>query len=217
MAAVDRRGLYAITDSVCTPPATLCRQVAAAIAGGARLVQYRDKDATADQRHARATALLATCRQHAVPLIINDDLQLAAAIGADGVHLGEHDGAAGAARALLGAQALIGVSCYDNLERALQAAADGASYVAFGRFFPSHSKPAARHAPVALLVEARRQLRLPIVAIGGITPDNGAALLAAGADLLAVIHGVFCTPDARAAAARYAALFSATMDTTHRA
>jgi thiamine-phosphate pyrophosphorylase len=201
-------GLYAITDSVCTPPATLCAQVELAILGGARLIQYRDKQATAAQRLQRAAALLALCRAHRVPLIINDDIELAATTGADGVHLGEHDGAPALARARLGPQALIGVSCYDRLQRAEQAQAEGASYVAFGRFFPSHSKPAARHAPLELLTEARRRLALPIVAIGGITPHNGAQLVSAGANLLAVIHGVFCNTDPRRAATQYAELYA---------
>lgn len=210
-------GLYAITDSVCTPPASLCLQVEQAIQGGARVIQYRDKQATAAQRRQRATALLVLCRSLRVPLLINDDLELAATIGADGVHLGEHDGTAAQARARLGPQALIGVSCYDRLQRAEQAQAEGASYVAFGRFFASHSKPAARQAPPELLTEARRRLALPVVAIGGITPHNGAALVRAGANLLAVIHGVFCTSDSQRAAAQYAALFTAPDAMTHRA
>jgi thiamine-phosphate pyrophosphorylase len=202
-------GLYAITDSVCTPAATLCTRVERAIAGGARMIQYRDKQATDAERHARTPALVAMCRAHGIPLLVNDDIELAAACAADGVHLGEHDASIQLARARLGPQALIGVSCYDRLERALQAQAEGASYVAFGRFFPSHSKPGARTAPVELLRAARRRLTLPIVAIGGITPDNGAELVRAGANLLAAIHGVFCTADPCAAARRYSRLFAA--------
>lgn len=201
-------GLYAITDSVCTPAAKLCGRVEQAIAGGARVIQYRNKLATDAERHARASALVAVCRAHGIPLIINDDPELAAACGADGVHLGEHDGNVRLARARLGPQALIGVSCYDRLERALQAQSEGASYVAFGRFHPSRSKPDAHPAPVDLLRAARRRLMLPVVAIGGITPDNGAELIRAGANLLAAIHGVFCTADPRAAARRYSRLFA---------
>jgi thiamine-phosphate pyrophosphorylase len=202
-------GLYAITDSICTPPATLCAQVEQAISGGARLVQYRDKIASAGERLERARALLALCRSCTVPLIINDDIERAAAIGADGVHLGEQDGSATLARTRLGAAAVIGVSCYNQLERAMQAYEESASYVAFGRFFPSHSKPDARQAPPGLLTEARRRIPLPVVAIGGITPHNGASLIHAGANLLAVIHGVFCNVDTRTAAAQYASLFAA--------
>lgn len=201
-------GLYAITDSVCTPADTLCERVEQAIAGGARAIQYRDKQASDAERHARASALAALCRTRGIPLIINDDPELAAACGAAGVHLGEHDGSVRLARARLGPRALIGVSCYDRLERALQAQAEGASYVAFGRFHPSRSKPGARPAPVQLLREARCRLALPIVAIGGITPDNGAELVRAGANLLAAIHGVFCTADPRAAARNYSRLFA---------
>jgi thiamine-phosphate pyrophosphorylase len=202
-------GLYAITDSRCTPPATLYAQVQQAIAGGARLVQYRDKLASSRERLERAGALLEVCRAGAVPLIINDDIELAVAVGADGVHLGAQDGTAAQARARLGPQAVIGVSCYDRLERAVQAHGEGASYVAFGRFFPSRSKPGACQAPVDLLTEARRRIPLPVVAIGGITPQNGAGLVRAGANLLAVIHGLFCDVDTRAAAVQYTGLFTA--------
>jgi thiamine-phosphate pyrophosphorylase len=132
---------------------------------------------------------------------------LAAAVGAAGVHLGEHDIGLQAARRQLGPGALIGVSCYNRLELACKAADGGADYVAFGRFFSSTTKPAAVQATPALLMEARRRLDLPIVAIGGITPENGVELISAGADLLAVIHGVFAQPDVEAAARRYAALF----------
>lgn len=200
-------GLYAITDSVCTPPATLCRQVAGAIEGGAVVIQYRDKQADGQQRRERAAALLQVCRERQVPLLINDDIELAAALQADGVHLGETDGSAAAARARLGPRALIGVSCYNRLERAAQACREGADYLAFGRFYPSRSKPGAVLADPGLLTRARHELPLPVVAIGGITPENGALLVAAGANLLAAIEGVFCQSDPAASAARYCALF----------
>ncbi len=197
------RGLYAITDG---PRGNLLAAAEAALAGGARGLQYRDKSTDHDRRHAEAVALQALCLAHGVPLIINDDIALAAAVGAAGVHLGEQDAEIAAARTRLGPGAIIGVSCYDSLPRARQLAAAGADYLAFGAFFPSPTKPNARHATASLLRDAAA-LGLPRVAIGGITPDNGGALIDAGADLLAVISGVFGAADVRAAARRYADLF----------
>ncbi|HEX2668305.1 MAG TPA: thiamine phosphate synthase [Gammaproteobacteria bacterium] len=199
------RGLYAITDGAPLPE--LLTTVEAALRGGARLVQYREKSADAARREGEARMLVELCRGHGVPLIVNDDVELAAAVGADGVHLGKDDGEVSAARVCLGPQALIGVSCYDSLERALAAARDGADYVAFGSFFASGSKPAAVRAPLSLLEGARGQLGIPLCAIGGVTPENGAALVAAGADMLAVIRGVFAAEDVETAARSYATLF----------
>lgn len=196
-------GLYAITDG----PRTDLQAVAeAALCGGAGMLQYRDKTADRARRRAEAAALQALCRAHGVPLIINDDVALAAVVGAAGVHLGEQDVDIATARARLGPDAIIGASCYDSLQRARQLAAAGADYLAFGAFFPSPTKPHARRATPALLREAA-VLGLPRVAIGGITPDNAPALIAAGADLLAVVSGVFGATDVRAAAHRYAILF----------
>ena len=155
-----------------------------------------------------ARALNALCREHGVAFLINDDVRLAGTIGAAGVHLGRDDPDIGAARAVLGASALIGVSCYNELARAQAAQDAGADYVAFGRFFPSRTKPQAVPAAPELLRAARTALKIPIVAIGGITPENGASLIAAGADALAVIEGVFNQSDIRAAAERYARLFA---------
>jgi len=205
--SVLSRGLYAITDERLSAPGQLPVCVSAAIAGGASVIQYRNKQGNAQQRRQEAAALLQLCQPHHVPLIINDDVALAASVNADGVHLGKADASLAQARQQLGPQAIIGVSCYNSLERAMSAARGGADYVAFGRFFSSLSKPDAQPAEAALLGQARRQLQLPIVAIGGITPENGQALLAAGADLLAAIHGVFGQPDIQAAASAYAALF----------
>lgn len=200
-------GLYALTDASLTPGTPLTTAVDAAIRGGARLVQYRDKNADGARREREARALLALCREHDVPLLINDDVQLALTIGADGVHLGKDDAQPAAARVKLGPRAIIGVSCYDSLTAAVDAAHAGADYVAFGSFFASGSKPQAVRAPLSLLTEARRTLSIPLCAIGGITPQNGAALLAAGADMLAVIRGLFGSPDVKAAARAYATLF----------
>lgn len=200
------RGLYAITREGYSSVAVLAEAVAAAIRGGAAVVQYRAKSASGE---AEAEALRAVCRQGGVPFIINDDVALARRTGADGVHLGREDAGVSEARAVLGPEAIIGVSCYDSLEQALLAEAAGADYVAFGRFFPSGTKPGAPRARLETLAEARRRLKVPIVAIGGITPDNGGALLEAGADLLAVIEGVFGGDDPKAAARRFGPLFAA--------
>ena len=205
---VSIHGLYAIADSAYLTPQTLVTQVGAAIEGGARVVQYRDKHSPPATRLANALALVALCRAHAVPLIVNDDAQLALESGAAGVHLGRDDSDVPAARRLLGDAAIIGVSCYNEGERARRARDQGADYVAFGRFFPSHTKPQAVSANLDLLRQARAELSLPIVAIGGITAENGATLVAAGAHALAVIEGLWGQADVRAAAARYAELFN---------
>ncbi len=186
------RGLYAITpEHLVRDPQRLLPAVRAALAGGVVLLQYRDKWNTLPQREALARELLALCRSQGVPLIINDDAALAARIGADGVHLGADDGALGKARALLGPQAVIGASCGNSLPRALSAISEGASYVAFGRFFKSRSKPDAPPADLETLHAARAALSVPVCAIGGVTPVNASDLIAAGADLIAAIGGVF--------------------------
>lgn len=186
-------GLYAITDSGLLQ-GRLLTAVADALAGGARIVQYRDKSSDPVRRRQEATALLALCRRHDVPLLINDDVGLARDIGADGVHLGQGDAALADARHQLGAQAIIGITCHDSLDLAAAAAAGGADYLAFGALFSSASKPGARRCPPAILSEARR-FRLPLVAIGGITPDNAKDVIAAGADALAVIASLWQTTD----------------------
>jgi thiamine-phosphate pyrophosphorylase len=190
------RLLYAVTpDGLAADPARLLDACAAAIAGGARLLQYRDKRSAPDARQRNAEALRALCRASSTRFIVNDDMQLAKAVGADGVHLGKSDGALAAARALLGAEALIGASCSSDLARAEAALAAGASYVAFGRFFASNTKPDAPPADVAVLAQARKRFAAPICAIGGVTPDNGALLLSSGADWLAAVDGLFGTGD----------------------
>lgn len=171
------------------------------------MLQYRDKTGDAARRLREASALKAICREFDAPLIINDDIELARASGAAGVHLGEGDSGVAAARTALGAGAIIGVSCYDSLQRARDAAAAGADYLAFGAFFPSATKPGARHAKPDLLRDARK-LGLPLVAIGGITAENGGPLIAAGADCLAAISALFGARDVRAAARQFAALFA---------
>lgn len=205
--AARLRGLYVLTDARLGHGEQLASAVGRALDGGAGVVQFRDKSEDRRQRLADAEILAALCQSRGALLIINDDVELALAVGAQGVHVGREDAPLRQARARLGERALIGVSCYDDLQRAHAAANEGASYVAFGSFYSSTVKPDAVRASPALLREARASLSVPIAAIGGITPANGAALVASGADMLAVITGVFGADDIRAAAAEYARLF----------
>ena len=202
------RGLYAVTPADSTGTLRLSTRVEQAIAGGARIIQYRAKGGDPERRRSEALALLASCRSRGIPLIVNDDLGLAEAIAADGVHLGRDDADPREARRRLGPKAIIGVSCYDSFERALWAQDIGATYAAFGRFFPSATKPEAVPARLCLLRRGRCELNLPLVAIGGITAENAGALIAAGADLIAVVDGVFGQPDICAAALALSSLFS---------
>jgi thiamine-phosphate pyrophosphorylase len=192
-------GIYAITFETADTE-KLLTQVEAALMGGVAAVQYRDKSDDVARRHEQASELAALCRQFRVPLIVNDDLRLADLCGADGVHLGRDDGNLREARIILGRGKLIGASCYQNLELAQAAQATGADYVAFGSFFPSSTKPAAARADLAQLHQAAQALRVPIVAIGGITLANAPMLLDAGADSLAVLSALFDAPDIRASA-----------------
>ena len=182
------RGLYAITAG--ESGTLLSQRVAGYLRGGARVIQYRDKSGDTARRQREAGGLLSLCRHADVPLLINDDVGLASKVGADGVHLGRDDADIHSARQTLGPNAIIGVSCYNQIDRARQAVAGGADYVAFGSVFSSDTKPDAVRVELSLLTRARQQLPCPIVAIGGITAANGAAVIAAGADLLAVIGGL---------------------------
>ena len=199
------RGLYVLTTP--TPAMGLVEAVRCAVEAGARAVQYRNKSGDARSRRTEAAALVELCHDLGVPLIVNDDVSLAREVGAAGVHLGRDDAALSVAREVLEPEAIIGVSCYDSRTRALQAYAGGADYVAFGSFFPSPTKPQAVRAGIELLQRTRAELDLPIVAIGGITPYNAKQLLAAGADVLAVISGVFGREDPSSAVREYAKLF----------
>jgi thiamine-phosphate pyrophosphorylase len=202
------RGLYGITaEADCADAERLLAAAAAALAGGLRLLQYRDKRNSPARRAELGAGLLKLCRAVGVSLIVNDDIDLAASLGADGVHLGLSDGSLAEARTRLGPEAIIGITCADSLERARAAAAGGASYVAFGAFFPSRTKPKAPPMTLERLRLARAELRLPICAIGGITPERAPALVAAGADYVAAIEGLFGAADIRAAARAYAAAF----------
>lgn len=183
-------GLYAITDSRLTPAATLMTSVEAAIRGGAVMVQYREKLAPKPERLAQARNLQSICAAAGVPLLINDDVELAKQVGAAGVHLGQTDGSAAQARQLLGDNAIIGITCHADLSLAQIATNEGADYLAFGRFFTSSTKPEASTAATDILAQAKCFNR-PITAIGGITTENGEQLIRAGADLLAVVGGLF--------------------------
>lgn len=198
------RGVYAITDSQLLAGKFLA-YVEAALDGGITLLQYRDKSDDQAQRLREADALLKLCEQYKTRLIINDDAELAARLGV-GVHLGQSDGPLTPARTLLGRQAIIGATCHASVEWALEAAREGADYVAFGRFFSSNTKPQAQPASLQTLVEARARLKLPIAVIGGITLENAAPLVAHGADLLAVVHSLFGAPDTREVTRRAKAL-----------
>ena len=204
------RGLYAVTSQqLCGDTALLLRACESALRGGASLLQYRDKRNDAATRLRHAHGLRALCRQYDALLIINDDIDLALQCAADGVHLGASDAPLAHARAHLPRAALIGITCSNSAARIEQAAAAGADYVALGRFFASGTKPDAPPATLEQLRAARaRHPRLTLCAIGGITPDNAGALLAAGADLIAAVDGVFGQPDVGAAARRYCDLFA---------
>ncbi len=202
----ELRGLYAITPWPLAEQQVL-QLAEQALRGGAAVLQLRDKSDDAPRRLRLARALREACQRHRALFIVNDDLALAQAVGADGVHLGRDDTDLAQARAQA-PELIIGVSCYASLERAERAQALGADYVAFGRFFASRSKPEASPAPLEVLRQARERLFLPVVAIGGITLDNAPRLLAAGAQALAVIDGLFGQVDVEASARRFAGLFA---------
>lgn len=200
------RGLYALIDTTWLRPEALADAAGAVIRGGARLLQYRDKGASPAERAERARAVFRTCRQLGAVFIVNDDVELADELMAHGVHLGEHDATVAAARARLGPLAIVGASCYDSVVNAQRAADAGASYLAFGAFFPTRTKQQVREAHPLLLRKAKA-FGLPLVAIGGITPENAPELIAEGADAIAVASGLYQDADVEAAARRYAALF----------
>ncbi|MFZ3182990.1 MAG: thiamine phosphate synthase [Pseudomonas sp.] len=191
------RGLYAITDSQLLADGKLLPYVEAVLKGGAQLLQYRDKSTDSARRLYDAQALQELCERYGASLIINDDLELAARLGV-GLHLGQGDGSLLAARQRLGPQAIIGATCHAQLELAAAAAANGASYLAFGRFFNSQTKPGVPTATLELLEQARHRFALPLAAIGGITLEHAPALIANGASLLAVINDLFAAEDASA-------------------
>ena len=202
-------GLYCITDPQLTQQSayTIEEMVAQAIAGGAKVIQYRDKTASKATQRQTAGVLAQLCHAQNVRFFVNDDPEIARDSDADGVHIGQGDASLVEARRLLGPEKQIGVSCHDSIELALRAQAQGADYIAFGRFFSSQTKPEARPAPLELLTQARAVIKLPIVAIGGITAENSQQLLDQGADMLAVINAVFGQEHIQPAAAKIAQLF----------
>jgi thiamine-phosphate pyrophosphorylase len=199
-------GLYAVTPDGLDEERLLHRSEQA-LMGGARILQYRDKSDGQATRGRAAGALAGLCRRYRALFIVNDDLDLARLVGADGVHLGRDDASLAHARTVLGPRAVIGASCYDDLERAQEAVRAGADYLAFGSFYPSTVKPCAVRASPDLLRQARRRFGVPLVAIGGITPRNAPALIEAGADALAVVTALFDAADTRSAAQSFARLF----------
>lgn len=199
------RGVYLITPDE-PDTARLLARTSPLLAAGATWLQYRNKSASDALRREQATALQALCAAHGVPLIVNDDPELAQAIGAAGVHLGGTDGDIGAARSLLGPDAIIGASCYDQLANAERAVAAGASYVAFGAFFPTTTKVTSSRAHPDLLRQSAA-LGVPRVAIGGLSPDNVGPIIDAGADLLAVVSGIYAAQDPVATQRAYLARF----------
>lgn len=200
-------GLYVITDATLCAERGLLPSVVAAIEGGAQIVQYRDKSRDTARQRAEAGALVKACRARDVLCIINDNVELAAEVGADGVHLGAEDGHVGHARKRLGGAAIIGVSCYERRDLAVDAAAAGADYVAFGSVFASRVKPKAVHAPLDLFAQAA-ELDVASCAIGGINAGNIDEIVRAGASMAAVISAVFAAPDITAASRALAAAFN---------
>jgi thiamine-phosphate pyrophosphorylase len=201
-------GLYAITDASVTDPQRITLCVQQALRGGARIIQYRDKSTNQKQRLETCHAICQLTKNFDAVFIVNDDIELALTTGADGVHLGKDDICLTDARIQLGENAIIGVSCYNRFDLAEQAIKEGANYIAFGRFFPSRTKPDAVTAEPNLLKKAKLELNIPVVAIGGITVENGKELIQAGADMLAVVDGIFGQTNIEAAAKQYGPLFS---------
>jgi len=201
------KGLYAITPE-CADTVVLLDKVKQALRGGATVVQYRSKSDNVALKHEQANELLKLCQSFHVPLIINDDMRLAALIQADGVHLGETDSSLKEARINLGPKSIIGVSCYQDLDRAIQLAGQGADYVAFGSFYPSPTKPLAKPSPISLLTQARAKLQLPIVAIGGVSTETAPVLIHAGASAVAVVSALFEAPDIELTANLFTSFFA---------
>lgn len=199
-------GLYAVTPDE-SDTASLLARTDALLAAGTRLLQYRNKTAPSALRLEQARALRALCSRYGARLIVNDSVDLALAVGADGVHLGRADGSVAEARARVGPSGLVGASCYDRFELATRAIADGADHVAFGSVYPSAVKPDAVHAPLELIRRARRELPVPVVAIGGITPENAAPVIEAGAHALAAISALYGAAEPAAVVRAYARLF----------
>lgn len=207
MTPAKLRGLYAITDENLIPESAFTATIEQALSGGTAIIQYRDKSGIETKRLQQASALRSLCNEYRASLIINDDIALAKAVAADGVHLGENDISIEQARLILGNNAIIGISCYNQLQLGARAQAAGADYVAFGAVFTSPTKPHARSASCELISEAKSQLDIPVCAIGGIDKSNVESVIEAGADMTALISGLFTEPDIRLTAEHISRLF----------
>ncbi len=207
MSPAKLRGLYAITDETLIPESAFPATVEQALRGGASIIQYRDKSGNEVKRLEQASALRGLCGEHNACLIINDDIRLAKAVDADGVHLGKDDVSIEQARLMLGDDVIIGVSCYNQLQSAIEAQTSGADYVAFGAMFTSPTKPNARSASCELISEAKSLLDIPVCAIGGIDKYNVQRVIDSGADMTALISGLFSEADIRLTAKYISRLF----------
>ena len=200
------KGLYAITPDSADLN-TLIQKTKSAIEGGAFMVQYRSKIQDRDVKMQQCDAILRLCREYEIPCIVNDDVDMCRILEADGVHLGEKDDNIAEVRHILGEDAIIGSSCYDQLDRAKSAQKEGASYVAFGAMFPTSTKPNAPRATLALLKEAKREIQIPIVAIGGITVNNAHDVIKTGIDAIAVINSLYEAKSIKETAETFAKMF----------
>ena len=194
------KGLYAITDQQLIPEQAFSRNIELALQGGTKIIQYRDKSDNVKKRFRQASELCSLCKQYQATSIINDDIALAKAVNADGVHLGKNDGSIAKARKILGNDAIIGISCYNDLNLAITAEQQSASYVAFGAIFLSPTKPEAVTARSGIIADAKQQLLIPVCAIGGITEKNMALLIQQGTDMAAVISSLFSSNDIKKSA-----------------
>jgi len=199
-------GLYAITDCENISADELLSKTESILRVGVALFQYRNKTDDQSKKQALAIELQSLCKQYITPFIVNDDLKLAKAIAADGIHLGQHDTNIETARKVLGDK-IIGISCYNDFNRAVSAEQSGADYIAFGSFFQSATKPDAAKANIELIIKSKEKFNIPVVAIGGITPENGKQLINAKVDFLAIINGIYSTDDAAASTLAYNNLF----------
>ena len=200
------KGLYAITPDSADLN-TLIQKTQLAIEGGAFMVQYRSKIRNRDVKMQQCAAILRLCREYDVPCIVNDDVEICRVLKADGVHLGENDDNIAEVRHILGEDAIIGSSCYDQLNRAKQAQKEGASYVAFGAMFPTPTKPNAPRATLELLREAKSEIQIPIVAIGGITMNNAHDVIETGVDAIAVITSLYESNSIKETAETFSQMF----------
>tara|TARA_R110000782_G_scaffold40283_5_gene93083 strand:- start:1140 stop:1766 length:627 start_codon:yes stop_codon:yes gene_type:complete len=206
MNMLNKAGVYVITDCENITPDELLRKTEIILSAGIALFQYRNKTKDKERRLGLALELQSLCQQYKTPFIVNDDLNLAKEIAADGVHLGQHDTSIDTARKVLGNK-IIGISCYNDFNRAIIAERSGADYIAFGSFFPSTTKPEAAKADIELIIKSKEKFNIPVVAIGGITPENGKQLINAKVDFLAIISGIYSSTNTIEATLAYKNLF----------